>query len=143
LPRRESVLHQQALIVTGFFSGFALTALVVIIQAPTAFHVAVGPLSADEYFQALTTSIAVVASICVFGVLAAMEMAAGLAEEGSAIDKFGFACFLTGLFGLVGVLPLLLLPFSHVGSVILIGLEIILLFVYFASPTRVAAKTRR
>jgi hypothetical protein len=71
-----------------------------------------------------------------------MEMAAGLAEEGSTIDKFGFACFLTGLFG-VGVPPLLLLPFSQGGSMILIGLEIILLIVYFASPTGVASKTRR
>lgn len=114
-----------------------------IIQAPRAFDVAIGPLSADEYFQALTTSIAIAASVCIFGVLAAMEVAGGLAGEGSAIDKFGYGCFLAGLFGLVGVIPLLLLPFSQLGSLILTGLEIFLLIIYFATPTKTIAKARR
>ncbi len=136
MPKHEeSVIHQQALVVMGFFSGFALTALVVIMQSPASFHVAVGPLSGEEYFEALSTAIAIVGSVCIFGVLAAMEVAGGLAEEGSVVDKFGYTCFLIGLFGFVGVLPLLLVPFTRIGSAILVGLEITLLIIYFASPT--------
>ena len=69
-----------------------------------------------------------------------MEVAAGLAEEESVVDKFGFACFLIGFFGLVGLLPLLLLPFTRIGSAILVGLEIILLIIYFVSPGKVSSK---
>jgi len=141
MPRaKESVIHQQALVVMGFFSGFAFTALVLIMQSPTAFRVAVGPLSGEEYFEALTTAIAVVGSVCIFGVLAAMEVAAGLAEAASSVDKFGFACFLVGLFGLVCVLPLLLIPFTRIGAAILVGLEIVLLVIYFVSPSDARSK---
>jgi len=141
MPRAKAgAVHQQALVVMGFFSGFAITGLVLIMQSPAAFHVAVGPISGEEYFEALTTAIAVVGSVCIFGVLAAMEVATGLAEEGSAIDKFGFGCFLIGVFGLVCVLPLLLVPFTRIGSAILVGLEIALLIVYFVSPGKTSSK---
>jgi len=141
MPRtKESIIHQQALVVMGFFSGFAFTALVLIMQSPTAFRVAVGPVSGEMYFEALTTAIAVVASVCIFGVLAAMEVAAGLADSGSLVDKFGFACFLLGVLGFVAVLPLLLVPFTEIGSAILVGLEIVLLLVYFLSPSGASSK---
>lgn len=137
---KESVIHQQALVVMGFFSGFAITALVLTMQSPAVFHVGVGPVSGEEYFEALTTVIAIVGSVCIFGVLAAMEVAAGLADEGSVVDKFGFACFLTGLLGLVGVLPLMLVLFTRVGSAILVCFEIILLIIYFVSPSKARSK---
>ena len=70
-------------------------------QSSAILHVGVGPVSGEEYFEALTTVIAIVGSVCIFGVLAAMEVAAGLADEGSVVDKFGLACFLIGPFGLV------------------------------------------
>ncbi len=140
---KESVLHQQALLVMGLFTGFALTALVVIMQSPRTFHVAVWPLSAQGYFETLTTTIALVGSVCIFGVLAAMEVAGGIAEIGSGLDKFGYACFLIGLFGLVAVLPLLLLPFTRIGAVTVIASEIILLVVYFSSQSKATSPKPR
>ena len=131
---RESILHQQALLVMGLFTGFAITSLVVIMQSPATFHVEVWPLSAEGYF--VITTIALVGSVCVFGVLAAMEVAGGLAETGSGLDKFGYACFLIGLFGLVAILPLLLLPFASMGAAIVVACEIILLIVYFSSQSK-------
>jgi len=139
---KESVIHQQALVVMGFFSGFAITALVLIMQSPASFHVSIGPVSSEEYFEALSTAIAAVGSVCIFGVLAAMEVATGLAEEESMVDRFGFAGFLIGLLGLIAVLPLLLVPFTRMGSAILVGLEVFLLVIYFVSPGK-ASKHRR
>jgi hypothetical protein len=138
--REGSAIHQQALVVMGLFSGFTITALVVIMQSPSSFHVAVGPLSGEEYFEALITAIAIVGSVCIFGVLAAMEVAGGLAEEGSTVDKFGFICFLVGLVGFVGVLPLLLVPYTRIGSAIIVGPELALLAIYFTSPSKSSLK---
>ncbi len=130
---KQSILHQQALLVMGLFAGFSTTVLVVILQSPVDFLVDVGPISGHAYFDTLITLIAAVASVCVFGVLATMELAAGAAEIGSALDKFGYACFLIGLFGVVAVLPLLLVAFTGLGAVLVLILEAILLIVYFTS----------
>ncbi len=123
----------------GFFAGFSITALVVIMQSPATFHVAVGFLSAEAYFEMLITLIALVGSVCVFGVLATMEIAGGTAEVGSGLDRFAYACFLIGLFGLVAVLPLLLLAFTALGAGVVLAVELILFIVYFASQSKAPA----
>ncbi len=130
---RQSLLHQQALVVMGLFAGFSITVLVVILQSPIEFLAGVGAFSGPIYFDTLVTLIAAVASVCVFGVLATMELAAGTAEVGSALDKFGYVCFLLGLFGVVAILPLLLVAFTSLGAVLLLVFEAILLAVYFTS----------
>jgi hypothetical protein len=129
-----SELHQQALVVMGFFTGFSITALVVIMQASRSFHVPLGPLSAGEYFETLISTIALVDVVSVFGILATMEVAGGIAALGSGTDRFGYACFLIGLFGLVAVFPLLLFPFTSAGAAIVLVAEAILLTVYFSAP---------
>ncbi len=116
----------------GFFSGFAITTLVAIMQSPATFHVAVGSLSAVVYFESLITAVAIMGSACVFGILATVEVAGGTAEPGSRMAQFGYGCFLTGLFGLVTVLPPLIVPFTEIGPTIVIAFEIALLIVYFA-----------
>lgn len=91
---RSSALHQQALIVIGFFGGFAITALVETMRSQTTFHVAVWPLSPDEYFELLITVIAIVSSSCIFGSLSVMEVAGGTTAVGSQLDTFVYVCFL-------------------------------------------------
>jgi len=44
---------------------------------------------------------------------------------------------LVGLFGLVGVLLIL---FTRIGTTILVGLEIVLLVIYFVSPNEARSK---
>lgn len=124
----------------GFFTGFAITSLVVIMQSPATFKVAVWPFSAEEYFNALITSIALVATVCTFGVLSTMEVAGGMAERHSILDRFGYTCFFVGLFGLVAITPLLLIPFTEIGATLVFGVEVILLIAYFLSPSKVSQK---
>lgn len=126
-------LHQQGLLVMGFFTGFAFTSLVIIIQSPSSFHYPVWVLSASEYFQVLVTLIAGIGAVCVIGVLSIMEVAGGIADVGSPLDYFGYACFVIVLFGFVVVLPLLLLPFTTIGSAVITMLEAVLLVFYFLS----------
>lgn len=122
----------------GFFTGFAFTSLVIIIQSSSTFHFAIWPFSAAGYFQFLITFIAGIGSVCIIGVLSIMEVAGGIAEMGSPLDNFGYAAFVIALAGFVVVLPLLLIPFTEYGAAILTVLEVILLVFYFMSPSKKA-----
>jgi hypothetical protein len=134
-------MHPQALVVMGLFAGFALTVVVVILQSPSAFRVAAGPLTGEAYFETVATWLAAVGSISVFGVLATLELASGLAAPGSGSDRLGYACFLVALFGWMVVLPLLLLPFTRVGAGVEVALEIGLLYAYFSASGSAPAPT--
>lgn len=120
----------------GFFTGFAFTSLVIIIQSPSAFHFAVWPFSPSGYFQFLITFIAGIGAVCIIGVLSVMEVAGGIAERGSPLDNFGYAAFVIALAGFVVVLPLLLIPFTKYGAAVLSVLEAVLLLAYFLSPSK-------
>lgn len=114
----------------GFFAGFSITALVVIMQSPAAFHVSIGILSADVYFRSSRRrSLSWPAS----------ESSApghdgshrGLAPVGGRLDRFAYARFLIALFSLVSVLPLLLPPFTALGAAVFLVAEVILLAISF------------
>ncbi len=138
----ESVLHQQSMIVLGLFAGFALTSLMLLLGSPGPFHQPLGPFSGPDYFSALVTLIAVVAVVSVFGVLSSLEMAGGLAEEGSSLDLLAYGCFLTGLFGLVVFFPLLLWPVTGVGALTVLGTEVGLLVAYYVAGRKARASSR-
>ena len=129
--------------VMGFFAGFSITVLVVIMQSPTTFRVPEGFLSGEEYFQILISVISSVSVVCIFSLLSAMEVAGGNAQRGSNLDRFGYICFMIGLFGLVVTVPLLLIPYSEAGALIVFVLELILLFMYFVSDTKSAQSDPR
>jgi hypothetical protein len=135
LPRMAasegSVLHQQALTVLGFFMGLTLTSLVLILNAPGAFHTAIGPLSGEQYFQTVVTYVATVGAVSSVGLVAFLEVGGGLSRKGGFVDKLGTVLFFLSVFGFMGVLPLLLSPFTEYGAAVLLGLEVILLAVYF------------
>jgi len=129
--REGSILHQQALTALGFFMGFTLTSLVLIINAPGAFHTQIGPLSGDEYFQTLVTYVAIVGAVSSVGLIAFLEVGGGLSKPRGFVDKLGTNLFFLSVFGFMGVLPLILSPFTEVGAIIVLGLEVVLLLVYF------------
>jgi uncharacterized membrane protein len=126
-----SVLHQQALTVMGFFTGLTLTALVLILNSRGSFRIAVGPVNGDDYFQIVTTYVAMVGSISSVGIVAFLEVAGGLSPKYSYVDKIGTTCFFVSVFGFMGVLPLLLSPFTEWGAALVLSLEIFLLVTYF------------
>ena len=129
--RVGSVLHQQALTALGFFMGLTLTSLVLILNAPGPFHAPLGPLSGDEYFQTIVTYVAIVGAVSSIGLLSFLEVAGGLSDKGGFVDKMGTTLFFLSVFGFMGVLPLLLSPFSRYGAVIVLGVEFFLAAVYF------------
>ena len=132
-PSEGSVLHQQALTVMGFFTGLTLTSLVLILNSASSFRISVGPVSGDEYFQIVTTYVAMVGAISSVGIVAFLEVAGGMASLFSYIDKIGTTCFFVSVFGFMGVLPLLLAPFTRLGALAILTLEIVLLVTYFVA----------
>lgn len=126
-----SILHQQALTALGFFMGLTLTALVLILNAPSSFHIALGPLSGEQYFETIVTYVAIVGALSSIGLLSFLDVGGGLSQKGGFVDKFGTVLFFLSVFGFMGVLPLLLAPFSKVGALIVVALEVTLALVYF------------
>jgi hypothetical protein len=126
-----SVLHQQALTAMGFFMGLTLTSLVLILNAPGSFHAQIGPLSGEQYFQTVVTYVATVGAVSSVGLLSFIEVGGGLSEKGGFVDKLGTTLFFVSVFGFLGVLPLLLSPFTKDGALVLLGLESALMAIYF------------
>jgi hypothetical protein len=131
VEKQGSVLHQQGLTALGFFTGLTLTSLVLILNAPRAFHTPIGSLSGEQYFQTVVTYIAIVGAVSSVGAIAFLEVGGGLSQKGGFVDKLGTVLFFLSVFGFMGILPLLLSPFTIAGAVIVLGLEILLLAVYF------------
>lgn len=129
--REGSVLHQQALTALGFFLGLTLTSLVLILNAPGAFHASIGPLSGEQYFQTVVTYVAVVGAMSSVGLLCFLEVGGGLSARRGFVDKLGTTLFFLSVFGFMGVLPLLLSPFTDGGAAAVLGLEVLLSVVYF------------
>ena len=128
---RGSLLHQQALSVMGFFTGLVLTSLVLILNSPRPFHVALGPLSPEEYYELLTTYVAVVGAVSSVAMLAFLEVAGGLSSVFSFVDKLGTTLFLLAVVGFQGIIPLLLVAYTRWGALVVLLLEVALNLVYF------------
>jgi hypothetical protein len=129
--REGSVLHQQALTALGFFMGLTLTSLVLILNTPGAFRAPIGPLSGEQYFQTIVTYVAIVGAVSSVGLLCFLEVGGGLSLKGGFVDKLGTTLFFLSVFGFMGVLPLLLSPFTEYGAILALVLEVLLLTIYF------------
>ncbi|MGI0054135.1 MAG: hypothetical protein ACREBZ_00175 [Thermoplasmata archaeon] len=127
-----SVLHQQALTALGFFMGLTLTALVLILTNPSAFQIPFGSLSGEGYFETVVTFVATVGAISSIGLLSFLDVAGGLSLKSGFVDKFGTVLFFLSVFGFMGILPLLLAPFTRVGALVVLVLEVLLVTTYFA-----------
>jgi hypothetical protein len=134
--RSGSILHQQALTVMGLFTGLTLTALVLIVNSASAFHVPIGPLSGAQYFDLVTTYVAAVGAVSSVAIIAFLEVAGGMAPTFSFVDKMGTTLFFLSVFGFMGILPLLLVPFTEKGATVLLVLEAVLLGTYFLGRRR-------
>jgi hypothetical protein len=140
-----SVLHQQAITVLGLFTGFSLTALVLLLSAPRTFQVPFGTLSGVEYFQLLVTYVALVGSVCSVGALMMVEVAGGLAELYSVLDQLATTLYVISVIAFVLILPLLLVPFTASGAGVVFLAEVVLLTLYFVArriPLSARARAR-
>lgn len=129
--KEGSILHQQALTVSGLFTGLTLTALVLILNSPRPFHTSIGALSGQMYFETLVTYVAILGATNSLAMLSFLEIAGGMAEKFSALDTLGTSFFLISIFGFLGALPLLLAPFTPMGALLVLGVEIMLVSIYF------------
>ena len=116
----------------GLLTGFMMTSLVLILGSPGAFHSTIGPFSGEDYFEILSTYVGVVGAVSIVGIVALTEVGAGWAALGSRVDQFGYTCFLLSLFGFTGALPLLLAPFTKVGSAIVLAVAVLLFSIYYS-----------
>lgn len=128
---KGSILHQQALTVMGLFTGLTLTSLVLILNSPGPFHTPIGPISGQQYFQIVTTYVAMEGALSSVAIVSFMEVAGGMAPVYSFIDKLGTTLFLISVFGFMGILPLLLAPFTRWGAGLVLLIEMVLLVTYF------------
>jgi hypothetical protein len=132
-PAEGSLLHQQALTVCGLFTGLTLATLVLILNSPAAFHISIGPISGDQYFQIVITYVALLGATSSLSMLAYLEIAGGLAQKFSVLDSLGTTFFLVSVFGFMGVLPVLLAPFTPTGAAFVLAVELVLVGTYFVA----------
>ena len=125
-----SVLHQQALTVSGILTGLTLTALVLILTNPGSFHAAIGHLNGEQYFETVVTYVALIGVMSSVAMLAFLEIAGGLAPKLTPLDTLGTTFFLVSVFGFMGVLPLLLAPFTRVGAAVVLGADLAVVVTY-------------
>ncbi len=128
---RGSVLHPQARTVMGRFTGLPRTSLVLLRSSPAPFHTAVGPLSAPQYFETVATYVALVSALSRVAIVSFLEVAGGMAQPYSFTDKLGTTRFLVRVFGFLGILPLLLAPFTRGGAFVVFATEVVLLSLSF------------
>jgi uncharacterized membrane protein len=68
-----------------------------------------------------------VSSASVFGSVAIATVASGAFESDKGMGMFGAICFMGGFFGFAIILPLLLLPFTEIGGIVIGVFDFILL----------------
>ncbi len=110
--------------------GLTLTALVLILNAPASFHAPLGPISGQDYFELVVSYVAIVGGMSSIGLLSFLDVAGGLSTKGGFVDQFGTVLFFLSVFGFLGALPLLLAPFTRVGALVILIMEVALLLAY-------------
>lgn len=140
--RGGSLLHQQALTVTGLFTALTLTALVLILTDASRFSTPFGPVSGQVYFEIVATYVALLGVMSSVATLAYLEIAGGMSKTFTPLDTLGTAFFLSTVFGFLGVLPLLLAPFTAFGAAVVLLVEAVVIVLYFVSR-RLPPRPRR
>jgi len=144
---RNKEYHQNGLLVSGFLGGLAFTALVLVLQASKSFSVpnTLLGIGGESYFEILTASLACISFLSIVASFAMLHVASYIESENSPIALFGEICFVATLMGFAYVLPLLLLPFTTLGSIVVLSLDMILLITFFVLRRlpRIARRRRR
>ena len=105
----KSVPHEQLLVVTGLLAGFSFTALMLMLQSPGSFRETIWPTYSDAYFVLLVSILAIV-SADLIGCSMGMSMAAAGSDPYGRLWSFNGVTFQIGFYGLLLVIPLLVLP---------------------------------
>ena len=129
-----------------------MTALVLVLSFPSSFRVEVGSLPAYLYFDSLIISLTVASSSSLFASMLVALVAIFEGRLGGSVTFFGADvsvlnlvgafCVIVSLADLKVVLPLILLPYTFVGTIIVTSYELLLLALARYSPNPVAAVER-
>ena len=114
---------EHELTLSGFLGGLTLSSLVLIMQTKEAFEFT--PVSAYFYYpELLIDGLAVIIVFFIMAAVGLVKVASGGTNQNSKFTKIAENCLSVGFYGLCGFIPLLLLPFSIVGS---IGVSILII----------------
>jgi len=112
--------------VGGFLGALGLTAMVLIIQSPSAFQKPVWVLTGDEYFSLLVVLLALMVVCSVFSTVVHIDVAGGVYSWESRYATVGYKMLGAAWFLLMIVLPLLLYPITPLGALIVGAAEVFL-----------------
>lgn len=107
--------------VQGFLAGITITILVLVIQIKDVFI-----FNGESYYEILIPGIAITSVffiICTYGLV---NIALGLKKPGTAYARYMDRLVLSGYYGIMIIIPALVLPFTLVGAVVVGAVEIIL-----------------
>ncbi len=127
----KKLLRQQQVVVAGVLGSISLAVLVFALSSARAFSHGEFNLSPHVYYALLVTLIGGISATCIMSGFALSGEAGGI-EDAPAVGRFGAICLGLGLIGTLVALPLLVLPFTVLGSIALSALEVALTigFVY-------------
>ncbi|MDA4127002.1 MAG: hypothetical protein OK452_07345 [Thaumarchaeota archaeon] len=123
-------IHEQSLSTAGFLGGISFTGLVLVLSSASTFNTPVWIIPAEGYFVIVATSLAITSTLFIVASLSMQQVASGTADIDSPKADFAVYCFLLGVLGFLIDLPLLLVPFTTVGAVAVVVVEIILAYSY-------------
>jgi hypothetical protein len=103
-------LSDRHLSMFGFFGATSVTALVLVLSFPKTFLVQVWIISPHWYFAILVILLALISSSCIFANLGLISVIGGRPDP--PLERFVYTSMTISVFGLLIVLPMILLPFT-------------------------------
>ncbi len=128
MVEKESSFHIHTLTVTSFLGGITFAALILLIQSKNDIAIPAG--FPNYYLDGLITGTAV---STVFLVISSVGMIRTASGERSPDEPFSDAMSIfgsLGFFGIIALLPFLVLPFSIIGAIIVAMTEAITISIY-------------
>ncbi len=126
--------HEQALLVVGFIGGFALTALVLVLANQNLFDASLGPslggFWAEAYFKSLIVALSGISAVSILGSLSSAIVAGDATWRGTDLDKFASICFGLSIASMLALFPILLVPFTHIGLLVIVPFEMVMLIIF-------------
>jgi len=116
-----SPFHALGVNATGFLGGITFATMILIIGLPTKL----------QYSEIIISATAIVSVLFIMATLGMMRVASGIVSENTDFSKYmeGFAG--AGFWGLMAILPAIVLQFSVVGGIVIIFTEAVLIIIFF------------
>jgi len=124
----ENTFHSHSLNVTGFLGGITFAAMILLMQSKK--DIPIPSNFPSFYLEALITATAISSVFFIISSVGMIRVASGEKSEDETFSKAMSVFAGLGFFGLMALLPFMILPFLWEGSLIVAGVEAVTLGIF-------------